>query len=293
MLNDQSNLFKSNFNTYSDYESANQSEVTADFELIVNNLNILFTEKYNRSLNTVEELLLKAVWQQKTYSEIAKENNYSPNYFSNVVAPKLFKQLSMLVERDVTKKTCRSIVTKYVIRNAVKRESRTHSSRSHSNKYSFRAEDNWLNSAFLQDAISLAQFASIPSLSKDETTVEKVADYQVDQITDAKGTCTKAHAEKEMKINSLSEAAQVSLARHYKAKHHQQQSAKVISENFTRFVIINFWSSLSSIEQQSVNLPEFKTCMSNFHRIIQPSILFWIVIAWLNTFANCSIELEL
>ena len=101
----------------SDYSAANQLVGDINLEEIVDNLNILFLEHFNRPLNTVESMILAGVWQKKTYSEMAKENNYSPNYFSNVMAPRLLKQLSIMLEYSVTKKNCRSIITGYLRKN--------------------------------------------------------------------------------------------------------------------------------------------------------------------------------
>lgn len=91
-----------------------QLTINIEFELAIHILDVLLREKHERSLSTVEKLLLEGIWQHKTYSEIAKENNYSSDYFSNVAAPKLLKQLSKLVRCRVTKKNCQLLVTKYI-----------------------------------------------------------------------------------------------------------------------------------------------------------------------------------
>ena len=121
MLNNQLNQFEIDRNNSDakknlsiDLWQANQAIKNIDFELIIETLDYLFLEEYARSLNTVERLLLAGIWQRKTYSTIAKEHNYSSDYFSNVAAPKLFKKLSKLVQCRVTKKNCRFLLAKHV-----------------------------------------------------------------------------------------------------------------------------------------------------------------------------------
>ena len=69
----------------------------------------LFSRDF-RCLSDAEKIILKAIWNNKTYSEIAKEEDYSRNYLSNVVAPELYKKLSQLVSKRVTKKNCKGIL---------------------------------------------------------------------------------------------------------------------------------------------------------------------------------------
>ena len=174
MLNNRSNKLNFNRSVFGHKKNRNldvlhQSQsTTVGFGLVIDTLDILFLEKYARPLNTVEELLLKGIWQRKTYSEIATENNYSSDYFSNVAAPKLFKQLSELVRYRVNKKNCRSILTSHIIyvaknisifqNDEIKRSKHESGSTMLKNdEYSIRLESNLFKSYFLQDAIFLAQ----------------------------------------------------------------------------------------------------------------------------------------
>lgn len=95
-------------------KAVDSSTYAFDLEQIIDTLDFQFLETYNRSLITVEVLLLEGIWQNKTYSEIAAENNYSSTYLTNVAAPKLLKKLSKLIEYRITKKSCRSRLTKYI-----------------------------------------------------------------------------------------------------------------------------------------------------------------------------------
>jgi hypothetical protein len=65
-------------------------------------------------LNSVEALLLQGIWDKVTYSKIGQQEDYSPEYLTNVAAPKLYKKLSKLLGENVTKKTCRTSLESYI-----------------------------------------------------------------------------------------------------------------------------------------------------------------------------------
>lgn len=67
----------------------------------------------NPKLKEPERMILRGIWQYRTYKQIAMEGEYSPTYFTNVVAPELFKRLSKLIGKRVTKKTCRTLLEAY------------------------------------------------------------------------------------------------------------------------------------------------------------------------------------
>ncbi|ESA35918.1 atpase (aaa+ superfamily) [Leptolyngbya sp. Heron Island J] len=70
-------------------------------------------DSQNRPLNAPEIMILRGIWQYRTYKQIAMEGDYSPIYFTNVVAPELFKRLSKLIGQRITKKTCRALLEAY------------------------------------------------------------------------------------------------------------------------------------------------------------------------------------
>ncbi|MEH2431966.1 MAG: serine/threonine protein kinase, partial [Nostoc sp.] len=70
----------------------------------------LLIESHNRPLNSTENLVLRGIWQYKTYNQIAIEAGYSPGYFTNVVAPELFGRLSEVIGQRVTKKNCQVLL---------------------------------------------------------------------------------------------------------------------------------------------------------------------------------------
>ena len=135
------------------------------FEQVVDRLDTLFLDRYNRSLATVEISILKGIWQSKTYGEIAHESNYSPDYITNVAAPKLLKKLSELVGSRITKKSCHSSVTKYLMKGTSNWTQNygiaTKKNLTSKNVFpvceSSREEQASFSNSFLQDAICLTQ----------------------------------------------------------------------------------------------------------------------------------------
>ena len=75
-----------------------------NFDLLVETLNYKLVASQNRCLNSTEILILRGIWQDRTYNEIARQEGYSPGYFANVVAPELCRRLSKLIGKRVNKK---------------------------------------------------------------------------------------------------------------------------------------------------------------------------------------------
>jgi hypothetical protein len=67
----------------------------------------------SRPLNWAERLILRGIWHDWSYNQMATEGGYSPGYLSNVVAPPLWQRLSTLLGRRVTKKNCRFLLENY------------------------------------------------------------------------------------------------------------------------------------------------------------------------------------
>ena len=164
MLVNQSNKSNVNYNALDDRRNpinSHENDVSwksENFDWLIERLSILFLDRYSQSLSNVEILILEGIWQRKTYSEIACESNYSPDYFTNVAAPKLLKKLSTLVGSRITKKSCRSLLTNYLVENTFARSPNLASEAvSYSCKSSRTEQITFLNSSFLQDAIYLAK----------------------------------------------------------------------------------------------------------------------------------------
>ena len=92
----------------------NLSKVAMDLDLLIEILNCQLIASQIRCLNATEVLLLRGIWQYQTYTEIAREADYSKGYISNVVAPGLCRRLSELIGKRVTKKNCRAILENYI-----------------------------------------------------------------------------------------------------------------------------------------------------------------------------------
>ena len=82
-------------------------------DVIIELLNRNLINSQERPLNSSEMTILRGIWQYRTYKQIALEAGYSPDYFTNVVAPELFKRLSKLIGQRVTKKICRALLENY------------------------------------------------------------------------------------------------------------------------------------------------------------------------------------
>ncbi|HEY9771743.1 MAG TPA: AAA-like domain-containing protein [Coleofasciculaceae cyanobacterium] len=72
----------------------------------------------DRPLNSTQIMILRGIWQYKTYNQMAMEADYSPGYFTTVVAPELYQRLSNLIGQRVTKKNCRLLLESYATTQA-------------------------------------------------------------------------------------------------------------------------------------------------------------------------------
>lgn len=73
----------------------------------------------DRPLNPTQVMILRGIWQYKTYNQMAMEADYSPGYFTTVVAPELYQRLSKLIGQRVTKKNCRLLLESYAVNPAI------------------------------------------------------------------------------------------------------------------------------------------------------------------------------
>ena len=72
----------------------------------------LIKTETGRPLNYINQVILRESLSEvpKTYSQIAKETNYSENYIKQGVAFKLWQQLSEILDEKVTKTNCRCLL---------------------------------------------------------------------------------------------------------------------------------------------------------------------------------------
>ena len=80
------------------------------FDSLLNLLDQQFIEIDESPLNAAERLLLKGILKDLSYAQISRKEGYSPAYLTNVAAPKLYKKLSKLFGKNVTKKNCRLLI---------------------------------------------------------------------------------------------------------------------------------------------------------------------------------------
>lgn len=92
----------------------NLSKIAMNLDALIEILNGKLIASQSRCLNATEILLLRGIWQYRTYTEIAQQEDYSKGYISNVVAPGLCRRLSDLIGKRVTKKNCRAMLESYI-----------------------------------------------------------------------------------------------------------------------------------------------------------------------------------
>ena len=82
----------------------------SDLDSLIDILHHKLLAAQQRPLNPTEIMILRGIWKYQTYNKIAIEAGYSPAYFTNVVAPELFKRLSQITGKRITKKNCRVLL---------------------------------------------------------------------------------------------------------------------------------------------------------------------------------------
>ena len=90
-----------------------------NLEEIQDILNKQLLDQEKNCLSPAEILVLQGILQNKTYHEIAQREGYSTSYFANVVAPELYRRLSKLTGKRVTKKNCRALVNSYLTKQTI------------------------------------------------------------------------------------------------------------------------------------------------------------------------------
>ncbi len=91
------------------------SAISMNLDCLLEIVDRQLIESQNRPLSPTEILILRGIWQYRTYHQMAIEAGYSSGYFTNVVAPELFGRLSKIVGQRMTKKNCRMLLESYVI----------------------------------------------------------------------------------------------------------------------------------------------------------------------------------
>ncbi|HBK99722.1 MAG TPA: hypothetical protein DD001_21580, partial [Microcoleaceae bacterium UBA10368] len=71
-----------------------------------------------QGLNKVQELVFRESWEGRSYVEIARSNDYEPDYIKDAGA-KLWKLLSTALGEKVKKDNLQSVLKRYLRRNQV------------------------------------------------------------------------------------------------------------------------------------------------------------------------------
>ena len=91
----------------------NSSNNPRKFEDILEKFNILVTSRRGKSLSKAEMVLIKGIWEEKSYTEIAKNSDYAFNYLHTTLAPRFFKQLTRILgEGEINKHNFKTILEK-------------------------------------------------------------------------------------------------------------------------------------------------------------------------------------
>ena len=83
-----------------------------DTEAIIAFVEQLISTQTRKSLSFIQKVILQDSLseEKRTYSQIAKNNNYSEDYLKKVVAPSLWKLLSEVLGEKVNKSNCRALL---------------------------------------------------------------------------------------------------------------------------------------------------------------------------------------
>ncbi|MBD2460290.1 NACHT domain-containing protein [Oscillatoria sp. FACHB-1407] len=86
-----------------------------DLEQAIALINMAISDQVGRSLSEVELALLQGAWQSETYDQIADRSGYSVGYLQNDIGPKLWKLLSRVFNRKLSKTNLRGVLTQIAI----------------------------------------------------------------------------------------------------------------------------------------------------------------------------------
>ncbi|MEM7592240.1 MAG: NB-ARC domain-containing protein [Cyanobacteria bacterium P01_A01_bin.83] len=81
-----------------------------NLETVVKIVNELVLAQANRQLKEVEKLIIQGAWEGKTYNQIAENCQYSLGYIKQAAAPRLWKLLSKILVKDISKTNFRVVI---------------------------------------------------------------------------------------------------------------------------------------------------------------------------------------
>ena len=84
------------------------------FQEVLRLVESLIMAKTGKHLSNVEVLVLRGSWKGNKYTQIAAESGYTDEYLKNDIGPKLWKRLSLALEKKVTKNNFKAIIEQYI-----------------------------------------------------------------------------------------------------------------------------------------------------------------------------------
>ncbi|MEO1373890.1 MAG: hypothetical protein AAFW70_06140 [Cyanobacteria bacterium J06635_10] len=83
-----------------------------NIEEIIKVIEKLIRDRTGKSLSFIQKVILEESIRQtdKTYTQIARENNYSETYIKQLVAPQLWKIISDTVNEKVNRTNCYAVL---------------------------------------------------------------------------------------------------------------------------------------------------------------------------------------
>ncbi|MEM6751642.1 MAG: NB-ARC domain-containing protein [Cyanobacteria bacterium P01_C01_bin.38] len=74
----------------------------------------LIMAKTGKHLSNIEVLVLRGSWKGNKYTQIAAESGYTDEYLKNDIGPKLWKRLSLALEKKVNKNNFKAIIEQHI-----------------------------------------------------------------------------------------------------------------------------------------------------------------------------------
>ncbi|MCL2934636.1 MAG: AAA-like domain-containing protein [Trichodesmium sp. MAG_R03] len=96
-------------------ERTKDLDIDLDINVVLETINLRLPQISYSPLSIIEIQILKGIWRDYTYNQIALEKNYSCSYITNIVAPSLLKKLSCLIDQKVSKRNCKTLVQKFLM----------------------------------------------------------------------------------------------------------------------------------------------------------------------------------
>ncbi|MEM6401430.1 MAG: ATP-binding protein, partial [Cyanobacteria bacterium P01_D01_bin.116] len=84
------------------------------FQEVLALVETLIMAKTGKHLSNIEALVLRGSWKGNKYTKIAAESGYTDEYLKNDIGPKLWKRLSLALDKKVTKNNFKAIIEQYI-----------------------------------------------------------------------------------------------------------------------------------------------------------------------------------